>query len=114
VYRFFNQDRQFESRTLPWNPGDLAIKFPIELFDLRLPVGARGQSDGPVGMQVIDMGEWQECVQWCVDRSRDPIFAESRKWIVAAHLVFEFFAAIQTLELLQPIEIKKSKSRLGD
>src|ERR1700694_2713418 len=53
----FNHERQFESGALPGDPYDLAIKFLVELVQFSLPIGARGQSDGPVRVQMIHVSE---------------------------------------------------------
>ena len=66
----------------------------VELRQLPLAIGAGGQRDAPVGMQVIDVVERQERVQRRVDRRRDAVLAERAQRIEGDHLVFVRFAAV--------------------
>ena len=63
----FNEQCQFKAWPLPWNPDDFAIEFLIELIQLTFAVGTRGQSNRPVGMQMIDMREGKERMQRSID-----------------------------------------------
>ena len=49
-----------------------------------------------------------------INGSGDAILPEGRKRIVGDHLVFVGFAPVQTLQLLQAVQIKESKTRLRD
>src|SRR6516164_1703794 len=55
--RALNQKCQFKTWSLPGNPDDLAAEFLVELFQLAFAVRAGGKGNGPVGMQMIYMGE---------------------------------------------------------
>ncbi len=61
--RLLQLQSKLESRTLPGNPDDLAIKFAIEFLELLLSIGTRCDRDCPVRMQVIDMIERKKCMQ---------------------------------------------------
>src|ERR1700733_3521276 len=110
----FNQKRQFESRALPGNPHDLATELFIELFQLPFSVRARRQSDRPVWVQMIDMIEREKCMQGSIDGCSYAILAKRRKRIVADHLIFKLFPAVQLLQLFQTIEVEQRKSAFGD
>src|SRR5438477_8580881 len=112
--RPFNHERQFESGALPGNPNDFSTKFSVELIQFSPSVGARRQCDGPVGVQMVHMGEGKEGMQWSVDGCRHPILSECRKRVVADHLIFVWFPAIELLELFQAIEAEQGKSSFAD
>src|SRR6185437_11720712 len=105
---------KLESRPLPRQPDNLAIKLTIEFLQLLLAVGAGRKRDGPVGMQVIDMLERQKGVQRRIDRCGHLVFAERGERIVAHHLVFVLFAAIKGFQLVQPLQIKDGEAGLAD
>ena len=86
--------RQLEPGPLPGHPDDLAAVVLVELLELRLPVGARGEGDRPVGMQVIDVVERQERVERRIDRRGDAVLAEGAQRVEADHLVLERLAAV--------------------
>ena len=90
----FDHESQFESRTLPGNPDDLAAKFFIELIQLAFAIRACCESDGPVRMQVIHVREGKKRMQRSVNRCRHAILAKGRKRIVADHFIFVLFAAV--------------------
>ena len=108
LYGSFDQQSQFESRTLPWYPDDLAIKFLIELFQLALTVGTGGHRDRPVGVEMIDVQKRQKCMQGSVDRGGYTVLSKCRQRIVADHLVFILLATIELLQLFETIETKKA------
>src|SRR5437763_12705050 len=105
---------QLESWPLPWQPNDLSPELPIEFVELLSAICAGGESDGPIGVKMIDMFEWKECMQRRIYGSSDFVFAESRKRIIADHLICVDFAAVQTLALIDPIKIKDLKPRLSN
>src|SRR5215468_9655526 len=53
-------------------------------------------------------------MQRSVDRCRYTVLAKRRQGIVADHLVFVLLAAVESLQLLQTIEIKQRESRFRD
>ena len=61
---------EFESGPLPRQPDHVVVETPVELVEFRLSIRARGDSDGPVRVQVIDMFERQESMKRRVDRCR--------------------------------------------
>src|SRR5271155_3606589 len=65
-------------------------------------------------MKMIDVREWKEGVQRRVDGRGYAVFAERGKRIVADHLVFVRFAAIDSFELLQAVEIQQGKAGILD
>src|SRR3954452_8616295 len=87
--------REFKSRALPGEPLDLASELPIELLELGFTVRARRDSNGPIGMEVVNVVKREECVKRSIDGRRYFVRAKSRKGIVADHLIFELLTAIQ-------------------
>src|ERR1700676_4794028 len=106
LHGILEQERQLKARSLPRYPRDLTPKLAIKLLQLRFSVGAGRQRDRPVGMQMVHMGKRKERVQRRIDRSRHPILAECGQWIAAHHFVFMRLAAVELLQLFQPIEIE--------
>src|SRR5690606_1747077 len=51
------QETQFEARTQPWNPHDVAPEPPVEFPQLVLAVGSSRDGDRPVRMEMIDVPE---------------------------------------------------------
>ncbi len=76
---------------------NFASELAVEFFQLALAVGAGRDSDGPVGMQMIDVVVGQEGVQRRVNGGGNAVLAEGGKRIVSDHLVFVRLAAIETL-----------------
>src|SRR5439155_1407280 len=60
--------RELESGTLPRHPYDAAAEPRVEFVELAPAVRAGGEGDGPVRMEVVDVRERKEGVQWRVDR----------------------------------------------
>src|SRR5579864_168319 len=110
----FDEQRKFKTRPLPRNPDDFAPELLVELIQLTFAVGTRGQGNRPVGMQMIDVCEGKERMQWSIDGRGHAILAKGGERIVAHHLVLILLAAVEFLQVLQAIEIKKSESRLGN
>ena len=67
LHGLFDQECEFESGTLPRNPRDVAAEFSIELFQLALAVGAGGERDGPVRVEMVHMRKRKERVQGSID-----------------------------------------------
>src|SRR5713226_7022146 len=65
-------------------------------------------------MQVIDMGKRKKSVKRSVNRGGDSILSKGREGIVANQFVFVLFAAIEALELFEPIEVKQREAGFGD
>ena len=108
--RAAEHQRQLEPGPLPRHPDDLAAVLLVELLDLLLAVGARGQRDRPVGMQVIDVVVRQKRVQRGVDRRRDAVVAEGAERVVPDHLVFVRFAAVAIDERLELVHVEHGKA----
>src|SRR4029077_9207306 len=49
----FDHPSQLEARALPRKPRDVAAEFAVELFELLFSVGAGGEGDAPVGVQMV-------------------------------------------------------------
>ena len=49
-HRPFDQQGEFEARSLPWNPDNLVAEDLVEFVEPALAVSARGQRDRPVGV----------------------------------------------------------------
>ena len=60
---FAQHQRELEPGPLPRHPRDAAAVLLVELVQLLLPVGAGGERDRPVGVQVIDVRKRQERVE---------------------------------------------------
>ena len=105
---------ELETRPLPRQPDDVPAVSRVELRQLPFAVGARGQGDAPVGMQVIDMVERQEGVQRRVDRRGDPVLAERAQRVERDHLVFVRFAAVAGDQLFELLEIQDGEARRAD
>src|SRR5947209_623505 len=88
---------QFEAGTLPMQPDDFASELLVELVELALAVCAGGDCNGPIGMEVVNMGERQERVQGRIDGCSNLILAECRERIVFDHLVFVSFTPVELL-----------------
>src|SRR5579864_161851 len=110
----FDEQRKFKTRSLPRNPDDFAIELLVKLIQLTFAIGTGGQGNRPVGMQMIDVRKRKERMQRSIDGRGNAILAKSGERIVADHLVLILLAAVQFLQVLQAIEIKKSESRLGN
>src|SRR5262245_10517544 len=82
----------------------------IQLVELPRAVGGCGQRDAPVGMQVIDVCEWQEAVQRSVDRRSDGILAERAERIQLHHLILERGPAVPAAQTAQLAEVQRGKS----
>ena len=102
---------ELETRPLPWQPDHAPAKSRVELRQLAFAVGARGQGDAPVGMQVIDMVERQEGVQRRVDRGGHPVLAERAQRVERHHRVFMRFTTVPGDQLLELLEIQHGKAR---
>src|SRR5207302_3945742 len=73
--RLSKHQRELEARTLPRHPRDGPSVPAVELVELLAAVRARGERDGPGGMQVIDVGEGEQRMQRRGDRRGDPDLA---------------------------------------
>ena len=104
LYDLLELKRQFEARALPGEPLDVAPELAVELFELCFSIRTRGNGDGPIGMQVINMVERKERVQRGIDRRRDFVRSERGDGIVADHLIFEFLATIELFQLFETVE----------
>src|SRR5215469_2986120 len=109
-----HEQGEFESRTLPWKPEQLALKLLVKLIQLLETVCAGRERDAPVRMKMVDMCERQECVQRRVDRSRYSVRAEGCQWIKSDHLVFVLFAPVDLFQGFQTIQIEQCKTGLFD
>ena len=109
--RATEHQRQFETWPLPRHPDDSAPVPTVELFDLAIAVRARSQSDRPVGMEVIDVIEWQERMQRRINRRGDAVIAKSTERVIPDHLVLVGLATIAVNELFELIQIEHREPR---
>ena len=106
--------RELEARTLPRQPRDVPSVPAVELVELLAAVRARGERDGPVGMQMIDVVEWKKRMQRRVDRRGDAVLAEGAQRIEGDHFVFVRFAAVAADQPLEPVEVQHREPRVRD
>ncbi len=111
---FLEHQRELESRPLPRHPRDAPAVLLVELVQFLLPVGAGGERDRPVGMQVIDVRKRQECVERRIDRRGDAVLAERAERIKADHLVLVGFAPIAPDEIVQLVHVEHGEARRAD
>ncbi len=112
--RLLQHQRQLESRALPRHPGDAPAILLVEFVELLLAVGARGERNRPVRVQMIDVWKRQKRVERRVDRRGDTILAERAERIVADHLVFMRLAAIAADEIVQFVHVEHGETRRAD
>ena len=86
----------------------------IKLRHLPLSVCAGGEGDGPVGVQMIDVGEGKKTMKRRVDGGGDFIGPKRGCRIVIHHFVFARFAAIDRNQLFQFIQIQKGEAGAGN
>ena len=89
---------QLEAGTLPWKPDEGVTEGAVELLHFGFAVGGGGQSDTPVGVEMIDVGKGQEAVQRRVDGGGDGVAAEGAERIHGDHVVFGVDAFVAVLE----------------
>src|SRR5579863_2379458 len=65
-------------------------------------------------MQMVHVRERKKSVERRVDGSGHAVFSEGRERIEADHFVFVSFAAVEILELLEPVLIEQRKSGFFD
>src|SRR6185437_7199311 len=63
----FQHHSQLKSRSLPGKPDELVAELLVELLHLLLAIRGRGERDGPVRMQMVDVRSGQVAVQGGVD-----------------------------------------------
>src|SRR5579862_565195 len=85
---FYDQQREFESRSLPRDPCDLAAELPVEFLQFPFAIGTRGQCDRPVRMQMVHVMKGQKGMEGCIDGGSNTVFTERTKRIVGDHLIF--------------------------
>ena len=78
-----------EAGTLPGHPDELVTELLVELLHLFSAVRGGGESDAPVGMEMIYMREGKKSMQGSIDRSRDRIVTKRAKRIQADDLIFK-------------------------
>ena len=106
--------RELEPRPLPRHPHDLAPVLLVELFELLLAVGARGEGDCPVGMQVIDVRKRQEGMERGVDRRGDTVLAEGAQRVETHHLVLVLFAAVARNQIFELVHVEDGEAGRPD
>ncbi len=109
---FHQAQGQIKSRPLPGKPHQVVVEALVEFLHLLFAVGRGSQGDSPVGVQVVNVRERQKRVQRSVNRRRHRRLSERRLRIVRHHLVFVFAAAINALQIVKAVEIKKRKAFL--
>ena len=87
----------------------LAAEARVELGETLVAIGAGGQRDRPIRMQMIDVIEWQKRVQRRVDRRGDAVVTKRAERIARHHLVFVRLAAIAANQRLELVEIEQRK-----
>ena len=60
-------------------------------------------------MQVIHVGKGKKRVQGRVNGSGDAVFAEGCQWVIANHLVFVRFPAIELFKLFEALQMEQRK-----
>ena len=95
---------------MPGEPGDVAAVLLVELRKLVFAVGAGRNSDGPIGMEMIDVREGKEGVKRSVDGGGHFVLTEGGQRVEADHFIFVSFAAIQTFEFFEAIKIKQGET----
>jgi hypothetical protein len=98
--------RKLEPGPLPGDPDDPPAVRLVELLQLLAAVRARRQRDRPVGVQVIDVRERQECMEGRVDRCRDAVLAERAQRVEPHHLILERLAAIAGNEAFELVHVQ--------
>ena len=101
---------ELEAGALPGEPGELVAELFVEFLHALLAVGGGGESDGPVGVQVIDVREGKEAVQRRVDGGRGGVVAEGDERIELDHRVLFVDAAVLLLEREQLVEIERGEA----
>ena len=109
--RLPQHQRELESGPLPGHPRDAASVLLVELVELLLPVGARGEGDRPVGVKVIDVREREKGVERGVDRRRDAVLAEGAERVITHHLVLVRLAPIPPDEIVQLVHVEHGEPR---
>ena len=112
--RRFDQEGELEPGPLPGHPDDAPAEPAIEFLELLFAVCRRGQRDGPVRVQMVDVGRGEKRMQRRIDRRGDPAMAECGGRIVIHHLVFERFAAVARLQLFELVEVEQREPRIGN
>ena len=108
--RLFDHQGKFKSGTLPRQPGDLSSKLTVKFRELLFSIGTGSECNRPIGVQMVHMIKMQKSVQSCINGRRYTILPKRGDRIVAHHLIFEFLAAIDLLQLLQTVEIKNCET----
>ena len=105
---------QLKARALPRHPHKGVLEGAIELLHLFFAVGGCRHSDGPVGMQMIDVAEREETVERRIDRGDRGVHAESAKGVEIHNRVFLGSALVLRFDGEQLVEIKRGKTGAFD
>jgi hypothetical protein len=82
----------------------------VELLHLLLAVGGGGEGDAPVGVEVVDVRERKESVEWRVDGRCDRVVAEGAERIHRDDLVFTGYTLIAVGEGEDLVEIERGEA----
>ena len=105
-----HRQAQFKAGTLPGKPDEGVVELAIEFFHFGLAVGGGGQSDAPVGVKMIDVGEGKKAVQRGVNGGGDRIRAEGAEGVHGDHAVFGVNAFVEAFEGQQLLLVEGGKA----
>ena len=107
---FFEHEGEFEAGALPGDPDDVGAEFLVIFAHFALAVGAGGDGDGPVGVEVVDVIPGEEGVEGGVDGGGDFVVAEGGEGVEGDHLILKGFAAVDVFELGEAVHIEEREA----
>ena len=113
-HRVLHHHRQLEARPPPGEPDERPVEPAVELGEPLPAVGAGGQRDRPIRVEVIDVVERKERVQRRIDGRLHPVVADAEARVVRHHLVFVGFAPVGRLQLEQAREVQQREAGAQD